>query len=210
MGPAGHCQRPATLSLDGVSVTINGRPAYVEYISPTQVNALAPDDTATGQVDVIVALGGAVSAAFSAELQSYSPAFFTFLPPHQRYIAAIIPSEPGSAFDYLAPSVVLGLGTSSRPAKGGDIVELYATGFGPTNPTPPDGHVFLGVYETATKVTVTIGGLNATVEWAGLVSPGLVQLNVTVPVGLPTGDVLVVATVGGVQSRGAVLIPVQQ
>jgi virginiamycin B lyase len=198
------------LSLDGVSVTINGKPAYVEYISPTQVNVLAPDDAATGRVNVIVANGGSDSTAFSAEVQTYSPAFFTFSPPNQRYIAAIILGGPGGAFDYLAPSGSVGAGGSSRPAMGGEIVELYATGFGPTNPISPDGQVFSGAYETATPVTVTIGGLKATVAWAGLVSPGLIQLNVTVPAGLSTEDAAVVATVGGVQSQSDVFIPVQQ
>jgi virginiamycin B lyase len=197
------------LSLDGVSVTINGKPAYVEYISPTQVNVLAPDDAATGPVDVIIANGGYDSTAFSADVQTYSPAFFTLSPPNQRYIAAIIPSGPGGAFDYLAPSGAVA-GDSSRPAMGGDTVVLYATGFGPTNPTPPDGEVFSGAFGTATPVAVTIGGLNATVAWAGLVSPGLVQLNVSVPVGLPNGDAAVVASVGGVQSQSDVFIPVEQ
>jgi hypothetical protein len=36
-------------SLDGVSVTIDGVPAYVEYISPTQINVLAPDDAKVGR-----------------------------------------------------------------------------------------------------------------------------------------------------------------
>ena len=39
--------------VDGVSVTINGNPAFVEYISPTQINVQAPTDTATGMVNVV-------------------------------------------------------------------------------------------------------------------------------------------------------------
>jgi uncharacterized protein (TIGR03437 family) len=198
------------LNLDGVSVTIDGKPAYVEYISPTQVNVLAPDDAVTGPVSVVVANGGSDSAAFSAQVQTYSPAFFTFPPPNQGYIAATVLGEPSGAFDYLAPAGALGAGASSRPARAGDIVELYATGFGPTNPKPPDGQVFFGAYPTATTVTVTIGGLNATVAWAGLSSAGLYQLNVIVPAGLSNGDHLVVAMVGGVQSRSGAFIPAQQ
>src|SRR5262249_21644765 len=45
-------------SLDGVSVTINGKPAYIEYISPTQINVLASADTSTGPVNVQVFLNG--------------------------------------------------------------------------------------------------------------------------------------------------------
>ena len=41
-------------SLDGVSVTVNGKNAYVYYISPTQVNILTPPDAMTGAVAVVV------------------------------------------------------------------------------------------------------------------------------------------------------------
>src|SRR5713226_4671711 len=44
--------------LDGVSVQINGKPAYVEYISPTQINVQAPSDTAVGPVNVQVTNNG--------------------------------------------------------------------------------------------------------------------------------------------------------
>ena len=55
-----------------------------------------------------------------------------------------------------------------------------------------------------------IGGTNAIVLWAGLTAAGLYQLNVTVPAGLPIGDVSVVASIGAVQTLGAVVIPIQQ
>ena len=41
-------------SLDGVSVTVNGKPAAISFISPGQINAQAPDDTSTGMIAVIV------------------------------------------------------------------------------------------------------------------------------------------------------------
>jgi uncharacterized protein (TIGR03437 family) len=89
-------------------------------------------------------------------------------------------------------------------------VALFATGFGPTSPTPPAGQVLTAVYPAATRVTVVIGGANANVVWAGLTEAGLYQLNVTVPSFLPNGDASVVATVGGVQSQPGLFIPVQR
>ncbi len=65
-------------SLDGVSVTINGKPAFVEYISPTQINVQAPSDTAVGTVDVVVTNNGAASVAATAQLQTVAPAFFEY------------------------------------------------------------------------------------------------------------------------------------
>ena len=65
-------------SLDGVTVTINGKPAFVEYISPTQINVQAPSDTAVGAVDVVVTNNGAASVPATAQLQSVAPAFFEY------------------------------------------------------------------------------------------------------------------------------------
>jgi virginiamycin B lyase len=197
------------LSLDGVSVRINGKPGFVEYVSPTQVNVLAPPDAATGAANVVLTNGTVASTPFSAQLQTYSPAFFTFAPPYQKYIAAVCP-EPDGSFEYVAPVGAFGSSAPSRPAKPGDLVALFATGFGPTDPAPPAGLVFFAAYPLVAPVTVTIGGINANVAWAGLSAAGLYQLNVTVPAGLPNGDVPVAATVGGVHSQSGTFIPVQQ
>ncbi|MBZ5594857.1 MAG: hypothetical protein LAP39_21640 [Acidobacteriia bacterium] len=198
-------------SLDGVSVTINGKTAFVEFISPTQLNVLAPDDDTSGPVNIVVTNQGTASAPFSAQLEMYSPAFFTFSPPNQRYIAAVFPlTNPDGSTEYLAPSGAFGTGASSRPARSGDIVQLYGTGFGPTNPKPPPGESFFGALRTVMPVKLTVGGINADVTFAGLSSTGLYQLNVAVPSGVADGDASVVATVGGVQSQGSVFIPVHQ
>ncbi len=44
----------APVSLDGVTVSINGTNAYVYYISPTQIDVQAPDDSKTGNVPITV------------------------------------------------------------------------------------------------------------------------------------------------------------
>ena len=62
--------------LDGVGVKINGRPAYVSYISPSQINVQAPADSALGPVAVEVNNNGTSGTASSAQLQAVSPAFF--------------------------------------------------------------------------------------------------------------------------------------
>ena len=60
--------------LDGVSVTVNGRSAYIYYISPTQINFLTPPDDMAPAVAVVVSTTAGTSAAFTAQAASISPA----------------------------------------------------------------------------------------------------------------------------------------
>jgi uncharacterized protein (TIGR03437 family) len=188
-------------TLEGVSVTINGMPAFIDYISPTQINVLAPDDAATGPVQVQVTVAQQTSNSFSIAKNQFAPAFFTI--DNGAYVAAL-------HSDYtLVGSANLLPGVTTRPAQPGETIELYATGFGPTNPTLPTAQLVSTPAVLANQVQVTIGGMAATVAYAGLVESGTYQLNVTVP-NLPNGDAPIVATIGGVISQTGVSITVQQ
>jgi uncharacterized protein (TIGR03437 family) len=188
-------------SLQGVSVTINGVPAYISYISPTQINVLAPDDSTIGNVPVQVTTGGVASNAFTTQKVQFSPAFLTF---NGTYVAAL-------HLDYslLGPPNLLPNATTT-PAAPGETVILYAVGFGPTNPPLPTGQLVTTAEPLANNVQITIGGAVAQVSFAGLSGPGLYQFNVTVPAGLPSGDATLAATIGGVPTQSGVLITVQQ
>jgi uncharacterized protein (TIGR03437 family) len=186
-------------SLDGVSVTINKVPAYVEYISPGQINVLAPDDSTTGAVQVEVTTAGQASNTFTAQKQQFSPAFFTF--DNGKYVAA----EHANYTLLGAPTAVAG----ATPAQPGETILMYGTGFGPTTPSTPTGQLVTTAEPLANSVTITIGGVRANVEFAGLVESGLYQFNVTVPSTLPSGDAPVVAAIGGVQSQSLVSITIQ-
>jgi hypothetical protein len=56
----------------------NGKPAYVYYISPTQISVLTPPDAMSGAVQVLVTNSGATSASFTAQAHATSPSFFVF------------------------------------------------------------------------------------------------------------------------------------
>jgi uncharacterized protein (TIGR03437 family) len=194
-------------SLDGVSVTINGKAAVVYYISQSQLNVLPGNDSAVGPVEVKVTAGGSTSNPTTSQLQKYSPAFFMYDPQDRKYIAAQIARSDGGV-DLLGPAGLLGSAATTRPAKPGEVVILYDTGFGPTNPPVPSGEVFNGAAPTADSVVVTIGGVDAKVQFAGISGAGLYQLNVVVP-NLGDGDQKVVATVGGLNSQDKAFIAVK-
>jgi uncharacterized protein (TIGR03437 family) len=189
-------------SLQGVSVTINGIGAFVEYISPTQINVLAPDDTATGPVQVVVTTAGQNSNSFTTTRAAVSPAFFTM--GDGAHIAA-----QHSDYSLLgAPGLIPGVPTT--PAKPGETIILYATGFGPTNPPLPTSQLVATAEPLAAQAVITFGGESATVIFGGLVSPGLYQFNVTVPGDLPNGDTAVVAKLARGATQNGLSITIQQ
>jgi uncharacterized protein (TIGR03437 family) len=181
-------------SLDGVSVTIDGRPAFVEYISPTQINVQAPSDTATGAVGVVVDNNGAVSVPATAQLQAAAPAFFQY--PGTSYV--IVSRLP----DYAE------VGDPSAPAKPGDTLVLWGTGFGPTNPALDAGSAVSGAPAVVTTPTVTVGGVTVPVVSAVLTTgaAGLYQIAIQLPATVPTGAVAVQASTGGALSQAGATI----
>ena len=185
--------------LDGVSATVNGKSAYVYYISPTQVNILTPPDAILGPVQVVVNNNGATSAPATVSSQALSPSFFIASGP---YVLA----QHGADSSLVGPTSLYP--GSSTPAKPGEIVVLYANGFGLVSQAVVSGSIM----QTGTLSplpAVTIGGINAAVQFAGLVSPGLFQFNVVVPATAPSGDNALVATYNGAATQSGVLITVQ-
>jgi IPT/TIG domain. len=140
------------LSLDGVSVTINGKPAYVEYVSPSQINVVTPSDAAAGTVEVKVTASGQTSDPAYAELQAFAPAFFSF---DGKYLAATHADNTLLGKPGLFPSAP----NLTTPAKPGETVILYGTGFGPTSPSIADGRLTDQIASITARLTITIGGV---------------------------------------------------
>jgi uncharacterized protein (TIGR03437 family) len=101
------------------------------------------------------------------------------------------------------------VGPSSRPAVPNEVIEVYGTGFGPTNPPSPTSQTVSQPAAMSLPATVTIGGLNAQVQWAGIVSSGLYRLNVQIP-NVTAGDQPAQASVSGFQSVANVFLAVAQ
>lgn len=188
--------------LDGVKVYINAKPAYVSFISPGQINVLAPGDSQLGPVPVQVVAPAGRSQSVMVDKKLFSPGLFMFDPEGRKYVAAV---HSNGAF-VGKPGLYPGL--SMRPVKPGDVVLLFGTGFGPTNPPWPDGALTAGASPAASPVTIRIGGVAAS-AWAGLAGPGLYQFNITVPE-VTDGDQPVLLEVGGQQSPASAFITVNR
>ena len=191
-------------SLDGVTVTIDGKPAYMYYVSPTQVNVLAPNDAATGAVTVQLKNAAGASNAFSANKRAVAPAFFAYSQQSGKYAIA----QDGSSFALLGPAGLLGAAAATRPAAVGEVITLYATGLGDTSPSYPDGQIIQMPAPLPVLPQVTIGGVTAQVQFAGIIGPGLYQLNVVVPA-IPPGDAAVAAIVNGAASPAGIFLFIQ-
>lgn len=186
--------------LDGVSVTINGTAAPIFYISPGQLNVQAPSDGASGSVEVLVRNSDGVSDPVKATVAAILPGFFLF---GRNYLAAVRPD--GS---YIGPAGLLD-GVTTTPAKVGETISLYGTGFGPTSPNVNSGEVFQGAASLTNSVEIRIGSAYADVRFAGLSSTGLYQFNIVVP-NLNDGDHDVRATIGGVRTQPLARLRVQR
>jgi len=185
--------------LDHVSATLNGKNAYVYYISPTQVNILTPPDAMQGSVNVVLTNNGVSSATFTAQAQALSPSFFVFDATHVIGVHL-------NGSDIGPTTLYPGLTT---PAKPGEIVVLYANGFGPTSTPVVSGSPVQsgGLPELP---VIKIGGTTAQVQFAGLAYyPGEFQFNVVVPPNAASGDLPIVATYNGLTTQAGTVITIQ-
>ena len=190
-------------SLGGVIVTIGNIPVYPTYVSPTQINFIAPD---IGIIfsSAIVNNRGSSSAIFPIQANQHGPAFFSW--PGSQVVA----TRPD--YTYAVKNGTFGAATIA--AKPGDVLILWGTGFGPTNPLTLPGSVVPSdrTYSTATAPNVTVNNVPATVYGAAL-APGFVglyQIAIQVPASIPDGDWPIVASVGGAQSPNTLLLSVRR
>jgi len=183
--------------LDYISVTVNAQHAFVEYVSPTQLNILIPDDPTVGSV-AIQAYGQLLqSNFFYANKVALNPALFTF--------SAKYPAAAHLDGSYAGPAGLIP-GVATTPVHPNETIVLFGTGFGATSPPVPAGMLFSTAAPVAQAVTATVGGVSAQVK-GYLISPGLYQFNLTVP-GLADGDAPVLITVGGFSTQAALNLTV--
>ena len=188
----------APTSLDGTTVTIGGKAAFIDYISPGQVNALVASDTPLGvqQVD------GEDRSRYERRIRhhrEFRPAGTsrTFVFPDRRkaICRGVVPDGT-----YVLPVGAIS-GVASRPAKPGDTIVLYGVGFGPVMPNIPAGQIVGQSNALSSSLQMSIGGMLATALYSGLAPnyTGLYQFNVVAP-SVGNGALPLAFTLGGTAS----------
>jgi uncharacterized protein (TIGR03437 family) len=186
-------------SVAGVSVTFNGIPAPLVFVSARQINVQAPWEI-SGETNVVVDVNGAQTAAFRVGTAPIAPGVF---------------EAAGQAFAFNSDGSIAGpsgsiSGVQSHPAVAGDTLTLLANGLGPVTPSIADGAVSSDALRTAESTPVFIGGIECHVPFAGLSSTqvGVNQLKVVVPAGVH-GRVPLQINAGGIITAATVTIAVQ-
>jgi uncharacterized protein (TIGR03437 family) len=198
----------APTTLNGTSVSLGAQPLFVQYVSPTQVNALIPSTIGSGAQNLTVTTATGKSPAFSITLNTVEPGLLapsSFNIGGTQYVDATFTD----GVTYVLPTGLIP-GVTSRPAQPGDTIILYGIGFGPVTPNVLAGQIAPAGTALDLPVQFLFGQTAATTTFAGL-SPaavGLYQFNVTVPNVSGTATPLNF-TVGSVKSSQSLAIAVQ-
>jgi uncharacterized protein (TIGR03437 family) len=190
----------APTALDGVSVTVGGRNAFVAFVSPGQVNVLVPEGVAIGSsVPVVVKNGSSESDPAVLNTADVAPAILappSFAVGGRQFVVATF-AGGGSTVTFVGAAGSIA-GASLRPARPGEVITLYGIGFGSVSPAVTPGNIATELARVTNSVTVQFGSTPANIQYAGL-APGFVglyQFNVEVPA-VTAGDHALVVSVNG-------------
>jgi len=197
----------APIELSGTSVAVGGQAAYVEYISPNQVNALISSNVATGTQMVSVKSPGGTSASVSVTVNAVSPGLLA--PPSfniggTQYAVALFPD--GS---FVLPTGAIP-GLNSRPAMPGDTIVLYGVGFGPVTSGIPAGQLAQQDSTLSYTFNLYLAQQLCSEIYAGLAPfyTGLYQFDIIVPM-VPAGNAALTFNVNGTDGTQTLYIAVQ-
>jgi uncharacterized protein (TIGR03437 family) len=180
----------APVTLENVQATVGGVRAFINYISPGQINIQIPEGVQSGDsVPVVISYIGASTAATNIAIRDYNGGLLappSFKVGDTQYVAALHSATGKFVSGGNIPNV------DNDPAVRGEILLFYGLGFGPITPNfpPLGGRKATGQTTLTNPVTVKFGDAEAKVLYQGLAPGfiGLYQFNVEVPSNAPTGD----------------------
>lgn len=180
---------PLPLSLDGVSVTVNGVPAGVYFVcntcSPNQVNFVTPSGLTAGSATVVVNNQGSASGGFKTTVVQASPSFFYYPAGSSLYPLAVHISDGKIVGDPAALS-------TTEKAHPGETIEMFVNGIAPAT-----GGIIVPVTAFTQQVSVSAGATPLSVSAPYLVAAGEFQINVTLPSTLAAGNYTLSMSVPG-------------
>jgi uncharacterized protein (TIGR03437 family) len=185
----------------GVTITFDGVPSPIVYVSANQVAGLVPYAVAgKTSTQVVVQYNAQSSAPLSVPVVQAAPGIFS-----ANF------SGTGEAVAFNQDGT---LNSAANPAAKGSVVVLFGTGEGQTNPAGVDGTVAIPGSLTVPKLgcTATVGGAAAGVLYCGsvpFVVEGELQLNLQLSPSTPSGSQPVVLNVGTFHSQSNLSIFVQ-
>jgi uncharacterized protein (TIGR03437 family) len=188
----------APTALGGTTVTIGGQAAFIDFVTPLQVNALAPSNVETGTQPVVITTPGGTSAPYTPTVNATEAGL---LAPVSFKIGGVQYAVAQFADGTYVLPAGTNAGVNSRPAQAGDEIVLYGIGLGPVTPNIPAGQLVQQANALTLSFAMTIGGVPVTnVPYSGLAPDftGLYQINVVVPANTGSGNVPLAFTVGGV------------
>ena len=198
----------APTALGGTTVTVAGKPAYVDFVSPAQVNVQVPSGVAAGPQPVVVTTAGGTSLAYTITVNTNEPGLLAppaFILKGAQNVVALF----SNTLTYVLPVPVSGALTSR--ARPGDSITMYGIGFGLVNPNIPAGQIVQQTSALQSAFQVFFSGVPATVTYAGL-TPGFVglyQFNVTVPNIAASDTVPLTFSLAGVNGPQNLVIAIQ-
>jgi uncharacterized protein (TIGR03437 family) len=195
----------APSALGGTKVTVAGKPAYVDFVSPAQVNVQVPSGITTGQQQIVVTTAGGSSTPYPIAVNVVQPGLLAppqFIINGSQHVVALF----SNTLTYVLPVAVAPAPTAR--AKPGDNITLYGIGFGSVTPDIPAGQIVEQTNALQAAFKITFAGVPAQVTYAGLAPNyvGLYQFNVIVPNVAASDTVPVAFTLtGGTNSQNLVL-----
>ncbi len=198
----------APTSLDGNSVTVGGQSAFIDYVSPGQINAQVPSTIGSGPMQIIVSTINGPSAPYTITVNSTQPGLLapsSFNIGESQYLVAQFPDGT-----YVLPVGAIP-GLASRPAKPGETITIYGVGFGFVTPNIPAGQIAPGSSALTLPLMISFGQTQATVSYAGLAPSlvGLYQFNIVVPAMSDSDAVPFSFTLGGTPGTQTLFIAVK-
>jgi len=194
-------------TLQGVTVSIGGQPAYVNYVSPGQIDALLPSNAMTGAAPLTVTNANGTSDPFYVSVSATQPNLLapsTFLIGGKQYVAAF---NPDGTFALPTNAIV---GVSSNPATPGQTIVLYGIGFGPVSDGVTAGTLPAQQDSLTLPLVVSVGTANAQLAYAGLATglTGLYQINIVVPQVSANSAEPITFTLGGTKGKQTLYLAV--